>query len=64
MRGRAVRKGPTRSNVGLDQENEEGDSTSANAQVIADLKEQVERAEQASHRKLISPIGCIFYKTM
>lgn len=47
MRGRAIRKAPTRSNVGLDQENED-DNTSANAQLIADLKEQVERAEQAS----------------
>lgn len=48
LRGRPIRKPVVRSHIGLDQENEDEESTSANAQLIADLKEQVERAEQAS----------------
>lgn len=36
--------------MGLEEENDEIDSKSANSQLIADLKEQVERAEQASEQ--------------
>lgn len=50
LRGRVVRKASTRPNVGLEGDDEENESKSANSQLIADLKEQVERAEQASEQ--------------
>ncbi len=48
LHGRAIRKTPTRLGMGLGEEDHENEIESANAQLIADLKEQLERAEQAS----------------
>ncbi|KAK5950282.1 hypothetical protein OHC33_008751 [Knufia fluminis] len=50
LRGRVTRKTPTRPSMGLEEENDENESKSANSQLIADLKEQVLRAEQASEQ--------------
>ena len=45
-----MRKSSTRPTTGLDEENNENDCESTNTQLMAELKEQVERAEQASEQ--------------
>lgn len=50
LRGRPVRKTPTRSSISVDEENEDHEFKTYNTQLIAELKEQVERAEQASEQ--------------
>ncbi|KAJ9652191.1 hypothetical protein H2198_008535 [Neophaeococcomyces mojaviensis] len=50
LRGRPLRKAPTRPSMGLEEEPDDEESKNASAQLIADLKEQLERAEQASEQ--------------
>ncbi|KAK6374514.1 hypothetical protein LTR64_002624 [Lithohypha guttulata] len=50
LRGRSVRRTPVRSSIGVGDEMDGDESKDLNAQLIADLKEQVERAEYASEQ--------------